>query len=260
MARTFVDHSGRGISLHSLDTYIMEPYLFSGVVLPERAQLSLQFTLGFSHIASGINGAAKVSIVLNQVAVWVESEHDWDAFDLRNVVKNIVQSHLAMVGYLKGYAYDFEITRVLSPSRGIDYVFGIDVPCIAEQGKSVDLQDALSKLRDKTNGPNGVFLHRCFSDLVSAMKHADDTGFYCYRAIESLRHHCAATHGLTVAEKSRQWEKFREVSRCEEQTLRIVKSAADPLRHGNVSGVSSEDRAKLLSSTWAVVDGYLNCV
>ncbi|PIF27429.1 hypothetical protein CLU88_2321 [Acidovorax sp. 56] len=84
----------------------MEPYLFSGVVLPERAQLSLQFVVGFSHLGSNINGIAKVSIVLNQVAVWVESEHDWDLFDLRNVVRNIIQTQLAMVGYLKGYAYD----------------------------------------------------------------------------------------------------------------------------------------------------------
>lgn len=239
----------------------MEPYFFNDVVLPERAQLSLpSFTFGFSHAVSGANGIAKVSIVLNQIAIWIESEHDWDIFDLRNVVGNIIQNYLAMVGYLKGYAYDFEITRVLSQSRKIDYVFGIDIPCLAELNKSVDLQDALSKLRDKTIGPNGIFLSRCFSDLVSAMKHADDTGFYCYRAIESLRHHCAVAHGLSAANKLKQWGKFREVSGCEEQTLRFIKAAADPLRHGETSGVSSEERAKLFMSTWSVVDGYLNCV
>lgn len=238
----------------------MEPYLFHGVVLPERAPLSLQFALEFSHVASGFNGVAKVSIVLNQVAVWVESEHDWDIFDLRNVVKNIVQSDLAMVAYLTGNAYDFEVTRVLSQSRGIDRVFGIDIPCLAERGKSVDLQEALLKLRDKAIGPNGMFLRRCFSDLASSMKHADDTGFYCYRAIESLRHHCAAVHGLSAADKSKQWEKFREVAGCDEKALRSIKAAADPLRHGKASGTDSEVRAKLFASTWDVVDGYLNGV
>jgi hypothetical protein len=235
----------------------MEPYLFSGVVLPERAQLSLQYGVGFSHLGSNINGIAKVSIVLNQVAVWVESEHDWDPFDLRNVVRNIIQSQLAMVGYLKGYAYDLELSRVLCQSRGIDCVFGIDVPCIAEQGNTVNLQDALSTLREKTLGPDGVFLHRCFNDLIFAMKHADDTGFYCYRAIESLRHHCASLHGLSAADRSKQWKKFREFAGIEESTLLAIKSAADPLRHGNVSAVSSEDRAKLFSSTWAIVGAYL---
>ena len=52
----------------------MEPYLFHGVVLPERAQISLHFELEFSHVASGVRGVAKVSIVLNQVAVWVDSD------------------------------------------------------------------------------------------------------------------------------------------------------------------------------------------
>lgn len=236
----------------------MEPYFFSGVVVPERAQLSLQITLGFSHVASGVNGTARISIVLNQIAVWIESEHDWDIFDLRNVVKNIIQNHLAMVGYLKGYAYDFEITRVLNQSREIDYVFGIDIPCLADRDNTVDLQDALFKLREKTIGPNGMLLNRCFSDLVSAMKHADDTGFYCYRAIESLRHHCAAVHGLSADNKSTQWAKLREVSGSDEQTIRAIKAAADPLRHGEAHAVDSEDRAKLLTSTWNVVDEYIN--
>lgn len=228
--------------------------------MPERAQLSLHFTVRFSHIASGFDGVAKVSIILNQVAVRIESEHDWDIFDLRNVVNNIVRNRLAMVGYLMGYAYDLEVTRVLNQSREIDYVFGIDIPCIAERGKVTDLQNALIKLLNKTIGENGVFLNRCFADLVSAMKCADDTGFYCYRAIESLRHHCASVHGLSGAEKSKQWEKFREVSRCEEDTLRAIKTSADPLRHGEASGVNAEDRTRLFTNTWNIVDGYINSV
>lgn len=235
----------------------MEPYLFFGVVLPERAQLTLQFSVGFSLIASGIEGTAKVSTILNQVAVTVESEHNWDIFDLRNVVKNIVQNHLAMIGYLKGYAYDFEITRVLNRGREIDYVFGIDIPCLAERNKKIDLEAALANLREKTAGQNGMFLNRCFSDLAASMKHADDTAFYCYRAIESLRHHCASEHSLSDASKATQWEKFRQVSGCSEEVLRQIKVAADPLRHGDAAGGSSDDRAKLFMATWGVVDGYL---
>jgi len=235
----------------------MQPYIFQGIVLPERAQLSLQIALGFEHLSSEVKGTARVSILLNQAVVWVETEHDWNVFDLRNVVANIVQGHLHMVGYLKGFAYDFELTRVLNQERDIDYVFGIDIPCLAARGVNLDLPDALAKLREKTVGVNGIYLSRCFSDLSSAMKHADDTGFYCYRAIESLRHHCAAVYSLTEESKAIQWSKFREVAGCDEQLLREIKAAADPLRHGQVIGSTSGDRERLFTITWNTVDGYL---
>lgn len=235
----------------------MESYFFQGVVLPERAQLSLQFTLGFTHFTSGVAGIAKVSIVLNQVAVWLESDYEWDIFDLRNVVKSLVQGDLDKIGYLKGHVYDFQITRVLNQSRSIDHVFGIDIPCLGERTKPDNLISELDKLRNKSMGPNGVLLNRCFNDLVSAMRHADDTGFYCYRAIESLLNHCAADNGQSSSGKSTQWEKFREVASCDQNTLLTIKKAADPLRHGGIVGITSEERAALLTKTWDVVDGYL---
>jgi hypothetical protein len=235
----------------------MHPYLFHGVVLPERAQLTLQFALGFEHVASRVQAKASVSVILNQVVVWIESDHDWDIFDLRNVVSNLVQSHLQIVGFLKGYAYDFEVTRVLNPDRGIDHVFGIDIPCLAGRVKDSDLADALARIREKLTGKHGLYLNRCFSDLTSAMRNADDTGFYCYRAIESLRHHCASVHNLSDQSKPRQWEKLREVAKCDEAVLRELKSAADPLRHGEPAASTSADRARLFTITWNVVETYL---
>jgi hypothetical protein len=238
----------------------MEPYLFHGIVRPERAVLSLKFAHEFPNIAPGIELVVKGSIVLNQVACWVESDHDWDVFELRDIVKNIVQTHLAIVGFLKGYAYDFEIVRVLNQTRARDYVFGIDIRYLAEPRASVDLQNAGSILVDKTFAPNGIFLRRCFGDLVSSMKDVDDTAFYCYRAIESLRHHCAAIYALPAGDKLAQWKKFREVAGCDKKTILAIKDAADPLRHGEPFRVSSEERARMLTTTWGIVEAYLGGV
>ena len=84
-------------------------------------------------------------------------------------------------------------------------MFGIDVPCIARRGGEVDLVEAVVDVRDKTSGPNGILLRRCFADLSSSLGDADDTGFYCYRAIESLRHHCASILSLAPGDKAAQW-------------------------------------------------------
>lgn len=239
----------------------MEPYLFSGVVLPERAQITISTSLlRFSDAASGAGGSVKMSVLLNQVLVWVDSDHEWNIFDLRNIVKKFVQTKLDMVGYLKGYVYDFEVTRVVNQSREIDYVFGVDIPCLVERNQAVDLTEVLARLLEKTTGSHGVFLRRCFSDLASAMRHADDTGFYCYRAVESLRHHCASRYELAGADKAKQWEKFREVAGCTEDALREIKAAADPLRHGQPVQITSEGRANLFFTTWGIVDAYLDVV
>ena len=187
----------------------MEKYLFSGTIRPERAALSITFTVGVSLLGSGIPCTVRVSIVLNQLAVWVETDRAWDIFDLRNMVKTIVMDYMAMLGYLKGRVYDIEIDRVLNPEQGVDYVFGIGIPCLETRGASLDPELAVKVLAHKAIGPNGVYLTRCFNDLVSAMKHADDTGFYCYRAIESLRKHCASFHGLLDKSDNEQWMKFR---------------------------------------------------
>jgi hypothetical protein len=237
----------------------MEPYLFYGVVLPERAQLTLQYAVEFSTAISGVKITVEVSILLNQVAVWVKSDYEWDIFDLRNTVTYIVQGHLALVGYLKGFVYDLEITRVLNLSRGIDYVYGIDIPCIAERNQPLDLKASLLRLQEKMVGPHGIFIHRCLNDLTSAMRNAEDTGFYCYRAIESLRHHCKTLYGLSDSKKE-QWEKLQEVSGCDEATFRAIKTAADPLRHGEPSGATDAERITLFTSTWNIVDGYLNSI
>ena len=93
----------------------MITYLFEGVVLPERAQISLNFGMAFEHLTTETQATARISIVLNQIAIWIDSKIEWNIFDLRNVVKNIVLNEIAIVGYLRGYAYEVEIRRILQP-------------------------------------------------------------------------------------------------------------------------------------------------
>lgn len=238
----------------------MTTYLFQGLVHPERAQITLQCSFGFTHLTTSEEATVRISIVLNQIAVWVDTKIAWDVHDLRNVVKAMVSHELEVVGYIKGLAYDVEIRRVLNPEHEVDYVFGVAIPCIADRNQSIDLEARATEIRSKTNGNDGIFLHRCFADLVSAMKNADDTGFYCYRAIESLRQHCIAKFVLNPTNKNEQWAKVRELSGCTEDILREIKAAADSTRHGEVAPITSEQRQRLFLITWDVVDGYIAAV
>ncbi len=176
---------------------------------------------------------------------------------LRNIVLNIVRAQLEVVGYVLGRAYECQITRVVSESRGIDYVFGIDIPCLSKRIKPENVDSAISDLRSKTDGDHGLYIRRCLGDLASAMKYPDDTGFYCYRAVEALRLHCGVVNGLAPDDKSGQWEAFRASSGCSEKELRELEKSATAVRHGDVVGVSGGDRERLFTLTWDIVDKYL---
>ena len=240
-------------------TQEMFNYLFIGKVLPERAQLS--FILPQIVLKKEENEiSVDVSIILNQVSVKICSANEWDIFDLRNVVKTLLLNQLAALGFLKGYAYELDIARVLAADLNIDQVFGIEIPLLELRGKSVELGSALPELLTKASGPDGRYINRCLNDLVLSMKHADDTAFYCYRAIESLKLHSAIRANLQLAKDSDQWSQFRTVAKCDRETIEVVKAYADPIRHGGISDVTSEQRAKIFKTTWDVVAGYLAAI
>lgn len=234
----------------------MDVYYFQAKVLPERALISFEFSTVFSHYISGVRAKAKVSVVLNQVAIWVEAENEWNIFDLRNCVAYMLNMHFAARSFVTGCAYDFEITRVINREREIDYVFGINVVTVPNLAEDGDLEASIRALLQKVVGAEGLFLNRCFADFLSALKDVNDAAFYCYRAIESLRHHCAAINGLSNESKSKQWEKLRESAQCEESVLLSLKDAADPIRHGAIPDTKSQDQQHLLATTWKIIDSY----
>ncbi|MDV7145930.1 hypothetical protein R3X27_24910 [Tropicimonas sp. TH_r6] len=236
----------------------MDPYIFFGTVLPERAMISFQLEFAFSHPSTGFGGQVTVSVILNQILVQVSSEDPWDIWDLRNVVLSSLRAEVAAVGYIKGYAYHVEIARVLHTSRNIDLVFGIDVPCISASRTMTELMPAMEQLRAPRSGENGIYINRCFTDLNLALRNADDTPFYCYRAIEALRHHCSAVNHLKEANRSTQWKEFRDRSGVREADIREISEAAKEIRHGGHTSFDGNGRAKILQHTWNIVDCYLS--
>jgi len=207
----------------------------------------------------------KISVILNQLAVTVETAIDWDVFDLRNFIATIIQYDLAIISFITGNAYSFELTRCIHRRSGIDQVFGIDIPAIANRQKaksSATLAARFSKIKRKAIGNDGILLNRCFSDLASAMKYHNDSPFYCYRAIEALRNHCAAQNGLLDSDDPAQWQKFREVTGLSKEDITRYKDKhADKLRHGKPSDpMTDQERADMFVWTWDIVDKYLDSI
>ncbi|MBK6385754.1 MAG: hypothetical protein IPF71_02460 [Rhodoferax sp.] len=94
----------------------MSRIFFSGVVLPERAPLSVSNV--HSQIV-GPTGAVYASLSLNiwqsQITVAVESDEP-NVFTLRNLVRSETEFVTSVAGFLMGYGCDIEITKAFDES------------------------------------------------------------------------------------------------------------------------------------------------
>ena len=128
----------------------MEPYILSGLVLPERAQLTYGPTeFEFRVVEGNLAGRARINVVLNNITVWWFVDAEWDLFDLRNTVVRAVLSEISIIGYIKGFGYDVEIRHVLHNALGVDYVYGIDIPCLVQRNAAVDLNKRFGEMPGK---------------------------------------------------------------------------------------------------------------
>jgi hypothetical protein len=235
----------------------MENYFVQGIVLPERAKFELKWAVKGTHLASGEFYSADITIVCNQVAIWLESDVEIQTLDLKHLVNYIVVNQLSAVSYIVGCVFDFQVTRVINRSRGVDYVYGIENNIIYGRRSQEGFELDLAKIRDLQLGMHGMLIHRCLVDLTSAMRYREDTPFYCYRAIESLKHHYCLMNDISTRNDGERWANFRDGCGFSREQIMWVSELAKDLRHGNISTIDSEQCGELLRRTWDVVDSYL---
>jgi hypothetical protein len=232
-------------------------YIIKGIVYPERATLSFSLpVIKIYHPTTNNEAEINLCITLNQITLYIITDDEWDILDLRNIARQFVMDHLAIIGFIKGYAYDVEIRQILNFEKEIDVVYGINIPCIEQRNEKKDISIELSKLMRYTGGELGMYIKRCLNDLIMSMKFPDDTGFYCYRAIESLKQYCKIM--FTLEKEPDQWKKLSEITGYNQSDIKLIKDFAEPCRHGDTINITSDNRAKIFLQTWDIVDSFFN--
>jgi len=89
------------------------------------------------------------------------------------------------------------------------------------------------------------------------MRHAvqvpQDTAFYCYRAVESIRQSWA-----DAGDEKRQWLEMNKALKIDRSAHDAIKDWADDQRHGaGVLPMTDSDRVAALQHVWEVMDRYL---
>ena len=229
-------------------------FVFVGRIHPERACLTID-PLGAAISAEDGSWRAvlRYSISFAQVSAIMHVDGQApDLLTLRNHVFEFVQEIVDAYGYLEGRTYDLELTSVLTP-EGEHVVFGVEIPELqAERGLRPANLDGL--LRSSLE--HQPHLRRALADLRQAIKSPVDTGFHCYRAVETLHHAVASREGLTGSAKAR-WEVVRGILNVEEALVRKIQLAADEVRHGKPIVISGAERLWLFRATWRFVDRFV---
>jgi hypothetical protein len=235
----------------------MKKLFLSGTLHPERAMLSVSnLEHEFTAPDGKKQGRIKFNVYSNQVTAFVEWENaSEDIYTIRNITRTSVELITNVVGFLKGYAYDVEITKIFDGELDLSFVFGIQIPALEERNKSRD-SSGVNHIYPLCFGTEGVYLRRCLSDLSMAIKHADDTPFYCFRALESLKQYFGFVNELAADRE--QWEAMASVVGGKPEDIEPIRALAFPARHGVPDPITDQKRRDVFFLTWDIVDRFID--
>jgi hypothetical protein len=235
-------------------------YIFFGKVFPERVNVyfSPPIVLNIKNEEAEIEGVLTIYVDLSQIAIRFESKQIVkNCYTLKNIIEDAIRMLLDTLGYTLGCGYDVEITSMIDSLGNPQIVFGVSIKPNIEEFKSKrpkTFQEIFPLFFDE----RGNYLRLCLSDLREAIRKPKDTGFFCFRAIESLTHYFANKNSLDKKKDSKKiWEIFKDEVGIIEEDIRSIMDYSDPVRHGGTINISPEERQKILDLTWEIVDKYV---
>lgn len=205
--------------------------------------------------AEGVDGDVEVLVVASRVTALFRAETPVQDVDtLKNFIEDAIRVQLDVAGFVLGHAYEVDIERMIRSDGSPPVVFNaIWATCL--RGRYPNQGQAITGLFECMSSPRGAQLRLCLADLRLAIRFPSDTGFFCYRAIESLRQHFVDEGAAT--EKA-SWDALRSAIGIDRTAIDSVKALADAPRHGRSVWVSPADRSRVLEATWLIVDRFVD--
>jgi len=231
-------------------------YVLTGVVLPERALVSVdpEKPINIYCQSEEFEANISISIILNKISLVVKIINaNCNIFTFRNAIRESVESIVDTVGFYHNYSFTVEITSLVKTETGETYVFGIFEPIFGN--KNPFLQNAsdyigLSIHETAQLAIENNFLNLALKNFREALRIPEDTSFFCYRAIESIRHSYKGS-------ELNQWKEMEKAIQTTEDEVRDLKRRAGSLRHGEQIPQPWEDRQADLSLTWKIIRKFI---
>lgn len=226
-------------------------YHLSGKILPERVDCNINLPI-FNLIEPqfGYDFGISVSIQRSQISVDVSSKTEITDFNtLRNLVRDFIRLHTDAYGYLHGYAYEIEITSFSGRNNTPHIIYGVQINELESDYQNRPIPDYKDVAKLMYEGANNE-LRIALNDLRLAIQHPNDTGVFCFRAIESLMQYFGPKNDGT-------WNQFRNTLNISRDFLKPIEDKSWSPRHGKPVLITHLERVDIMKRTWKIVDRFL---
>ena len=218
--------------------------VFSGSVLPLRGNV----TLLPQKLVLREYPDYPITISINRSDVQVVA--DWPSermnlFHMRTQVEGAVMSLVDVVGYMVQCGYDVQIHSAVDCETGEHTVFGVGQP-IEVKNEYPELPDNLPDL--VSDNP----LRLAFANFREAIRVPNDTSYFCFRAIESIRQ----AFGNSSKNINGTWDNMRSALNLSRSTLDEFSDCAIPLRHGDFAEQAWPVRKRHMEIAHEVIRRY----
>lgn len=248
----------------------MDNFVFYGRIHPENTPVTVPSIVNnLTALSTGEKIEIELSVNRGALLCKVRANYDGDSIlTLRNAVEGCARAVMDIIGYLYAHAFDVEICSVVK-GNGCKIEFDTSIPCLKEKAcagsVNIDAVTFASIMQDESL--SNIIL----SDFKQAIRWPMQTGFFCYRSIESMMQ----TMKDEAASKLRDqgcnnpnhekldkaaWTLLREKLNVDRDAIDYIKKYADFPRHGKSVEVSDDDRKNIFSITHEVIGRYIKYV
>lgn len=244
-------------------------YWFTGIVHPERVNFNIAGMplIKLKHPDFGIEGEVKVQIKNSKITVEFASEIDFTKSPTCNLetLKNFIEETARMVVdifcYVKSFNYDVEIIKLECEDLKVCHIFDVQGEKKLYKTDEQAIVE-LNKLLSLFSGKRFLFLEKCFADFRRAIKYPAETGFFCFRAIETIRQFYFEDPNIADETQRRKegWEKLRKELGFDKVFFEEITHYALPNRHGSYPTITGPDRGRIMGKTREIIDKFIDYI
>ncbi len=231
----------------------MATYVFLARIRPETASIQLDVKNPPLTLRVGGTEAGECTLRLllagSDVALHVTtSDEVRDLGTLKNQIQTVTNAIFDATTYYTGLVVTVEITSVVVPHPWLArFEVKSEAVAAAAAGTAV-AQDVFFNLAVES-----VDLRSALADLREAIRSPNDTGFFAYRAVETIMQ---AFRSSAQEESRTVWPRFRSTLRLSEPYLKSMTPFSTLNRHGTISPLSGQVREELIIKARTVIHRY----